>query len=81
MNKLRTIRMALGILMLTAMTFLFVDVSGFAAEHLYWLTHIQILPAFMAGNFIVVSVIVLLTILFGRIYCSVICPMGLLQDF
>lgn len=73
--------MALGILMLTAITFLFVDVSGFAAEHLYWLTHIQILPAFMAGNFIVVSVIVLLTLLFGRIYCSVICPMGLLQDF
>ena len=81
MKKLRTIRMALGILMLTVITFLFVDVSGFAAEHLYWLTHIQILPAFMAGNFIVLSVIVLLTLLFGRIYCSVICPMGLLQDF
>ncbi len=80
MNMLRIIRMILGILMLAAITFLFVDVSGFAAEHLHWLTHIQILPAFMAGNFIVVSVIVLLTLLFGRIYCSVICPMGLLQD-
>ncbi len=78
---LRIIRMALGILMLTAITFLFVDVSGFAAEHFNWLTHIQILPAFMAGNFVVVLLVLVLTALFGRIYCSVICPMGLLQDF
>lgn len=32
------------------------------------------------GAFITVAVLLLLTFLLGRVYCSVICPMGLLQD-
>lgn len=77
---LRKIRIGLGIMMLVSITFLFVDTSSFAASHLSWLAHIQILPAFMGGAFITVAVLLLLTFLLGRVYCSVICPMGLLQD-
>jgi ferredoxin len=34
----------------------------------------------MALNVVVIVVLVALTLIFGRIYCSVICPLGILQD-
>ncbi len=77
---LRKLRIVLGAMVLLLITFLFVDISGLGAKYLSWLTEIQILPAFMGGAFIIVGVILLVTLLFGRVYCSVICPMGLLQD-
>ncbi len=77
---LRKIRICLGIVVLVAITFLFVDVSRFGAWHLDWLARIQILPAFMEGNVAVVASLLLATLVLGRVYCSVICPMGLMQD-
>lgn len=41
---------------------------------------IQFLPAVLALNVGVVLFLIILTILFGRIYCSVICPLGVFQD-
>lgn len=41
---------------------------------------IQFLPALLALNVGVVALLVVLTLLFGRIYCSVICPLGVMQD-
>lgn len=41
---------------------------------------IQFLPSCLALNFLVICGILLLTLLFGRIYCSVICPLGVFQD-
>lgn len=41
----------------------------------------QVLPALLAGNLLVIAVIVILTLLIGRIYCSVLCPLGISQDF
>jgi polyferredoxin len=45
-----------------------------------WLANIQFWPAILALNFAVVAVLVVLTVLLGRIYCSVICPLGVFQD-
>ncbi|MCQ2141019.1 MAG: 4Fe-4S binding protein [Bacteroidales bacterium] len=50
------------------------------ADQLGWMAKLQFLPSLLAGNFIVVAALVLLTLVFGRIYCSVICPLGSLQD-
>ena len=36
---------------------------------------------FTVGVLVAAAVIVVLTLLFGRFYCSVICPLGILQDF
>jgi ferredoxin len=47
---------------------------------LSWLAKIQFLPAVLALNVAVVVGLALLTLIFGRIYCSVICPLGVLQD-
>ena len=41
----------------------------------------QLLPALLAGNVLAVIVLVLLTLCFGRAYCSILCPLGLFQDF
>ena len=36
---------------------------------------------FTVGVLVASAVIVVLTLLFGRFYCSVVCPLGILQDF
>ena len=41
---------------------------------------VQLLPAVMALNVGVIVLLVLLTSVFGRVYCSVICPLGIFQD-
>jgi hypothetical protein len=41
---------------------------------------IQFIPALLVLNVGVIVFLVLLTILFGRVYCSVICPLGVFQD-
>ena len=48
----------------------------------FWLevwSKIQLLPAFGAGSIVVLLAIAASVALFGRIYCSVVCPLGVLQ--
>ena len=52
---------------------------GFA-EGMGFLTRIQFVPACLAFNMIVLAVLVLVTLLVGRVYCSVVCPLGIFQD-
>lgn len=44
------------------------------------LAKIQFLPAVLALNAGVILFLVVLTLVSGRIYCSVICPLGIFQD-
>ncbi len=80
MNKLRTLRIALASLFTLALTLLFLDFSGTLHHLLGWVAKVQFLPALLALNVGVVVGLVLLTLLFGRLYCSVICPLGVFQD-
>ena len=66
--------------MFVGITLLFLDFTGMLHAWLSWMAKIQFLPAVMALNVVVVAVLVVLTLVFGRIYCSVICPLGVLQD-
>lgn len=77
---LKTIRRLLAAIMFLSVTFLFVDVTGFAARWFGWAASLQFVPAVLAMNFVAVAAIVVLTLLFGRIYCSTICPLGVFQD-
>lgn len=45
-----------------------------------WMAEVQFLPAVLALNVGVVIFLLILTLIFGRVYCSVICPMGVMQD-
>ncbi|MBQ1633407.1 MAG: 4Fe-4S binding protein [Bacteroidaceae bacterium] len=77
---LKKIRITLAILFWVLITWLLVDFTGTAHAYLGWMAKIQLLPALLAVNVGALIFIVGLTLLFGRIYCSVICPLGVMQD-
>ena len=77
LHKIRTI---LAAVVFVLITLLFLDFTGTLHHWLGWLAKIQFLPAVMALNVVVVVALLLLTLVFGRIYCSVICPLGIFQD-
>lgn len=77
---LRYTRILLAIASFLAVTLLFIDVTGFAAAHWSWMAKWQLVPALLSLNIIVLAVLIGLTLLFGRVYCSIICPLGIYQD-
>ena len=77
---LRRIRIILATLFFLSVTALFIDSTGMAKEWLGWTAKIQFLPALLALNVVTVLALVVLTLLVGRAYCSVICPLGVMQD-
>lgn len=77
---IRKIRLTCGIICLTLITLLFLDFTGTLHDWFGWLAKIQFLPAILALNIGVVVLLIILTGVFGRIYCSVICPLGVFQD-
>lgn len=77
---LRKIRIILAAIIFAGITLLFLDFTGTLHSWLGWMAKIQFWPAVYALNIGVVVGIVLLTMIFGRIYCSVICPLGVFQD-
>ena len=77
---LRKLRLTLGMLCLVFVTLLFVDFTGVLHAWLGWMAKIQFLPALLALNAGVIVCLILLTLVAGRVYCSVICPLGVFQD-
>lgn len=77
---LRKIRITLAVVFFTLTTLLFLDFTGTVHAWFGWMARVQFLPALLALNAGVVAALVVLTLLFGRIYCSVVCPFGVLQD-
>ena len=77
---LKKIRTILAVVCFALITLLFLDFTGTLHCWLSWLAKIQFLPAVMALNVVVVAALIFLTLVFGRIYCSVICPLGVFQD-
>lgn len=77
---LKNIRRLLACISLLCVTLLFVDFTGSAHRWFGWLARIQLLPALLALNVGVVVALLVVTLLFGRVYCSIICPLGVMQD-
>ena len=77
---LRKIRVVLAAVFFVGITLLFLDFTGTLHAWLGWMAKVQFLPAVLALNFGVVAALLILTLLFGRVYCSVICPLGVMQD-
>lgn len=79
---LRWIRVGVAIatLLLFILAFTFV---GRGIEGIYTITRFQFIPAmisFLTGGAFVFLFFVVLTLLFGRVYCSLFCPLGIMQD-
>ncbi len=84
---LKIIRVLLAVVFLLLFAFIFVDIKHVVPEKfLFYFTRFQLAPAVLStitiGGFAVFSLIfiLLLTALFGRVYCSTLCPLGTLQD-
>lgn len=77
---LKRIRIALSLIIVSAITLYFLDFADLLPKPLHVLTQLQFLPALIALNVVALSITIGITVLFGRIYCSSICPMGIFQD-
>jgi len=79
-NYLKGLRVVLAILIFVPILLFFVDFADVLPDNLHTLLHLQIIPAILGGMAGLVVFQFVLALLFGRIYCSVICPAGVLQD-
>ena len=77
---LKKTRRILALIFLVGLTALFLDFTGTLHAWLGWMAKVQFLPALLALNVGVVAALVALTLVAGRVYCSVICPLGVTQD-
>lgn len=84
---LKRLRVGLSIFFLVLLTLIFIDFrKSFSPEIYRWAVSLQFVPSLLKSITVpgAVSVgfvvVLLLTVLFGRVYCSAICPLGAFQD-
>ena len=77
---LRKIRITLATVMFVGITLLFLDFTGTMRHWVSWMPKLQFLEAVLALNVVIIVALLVLTLVLGRIYCSVICPLGIMQD-
>lgn len=86
-SKLRKIRIVVSIIFLLCTAFLFLDITNFIPSKFFgYVTFLQFIPSaikfasLLAPATIGFFIVLVLTVLFGRVYCSGICPLGTIQD-
>jgi ferredoxin len=77
---LKTIRIVLATIVFLLTTLFLCDFTHRIPVAWHGLMHVQFVPAVLSGSVGILIFLFLIAVLFGRIYCSVICPMGILQD-
>ena len=83
MNKfLKRFRIVFATIIFVVITCGFLNLSG--GNHLFRMAlHTQFTPALVSvftGSALAFALLILLTLLFGRVYCSFLCPLGIFQD-
>lgn len=79
-RHLRRLRIAISVAFAVAIAWITLDASIGLTRLGAWVLHTQIVPAVLAGSAIWLVLWVLVTITFGRIYCSSVCPLGTAMD-
>ncbi|OIP81523.1 MAG: hydroxyacid dehydrogenase [Porphyromonadaceae bacterium CG2_30_38_12] len=77
---LRKIRIGVSLTITLLLTFYIIDFAGLAPSKFAYLAKIQLVPALLALQGFILIGLFLLTFIFGRVYCSSICPLGVYQD-
>lgn len=77
---MKKIRITLALLFFSGISLLLTGLVPGAYSWLGWMPKLQFLPAVMGLSILAIAIVLALTILFGRIYCSTICPLGVMQD-
>ena len=79
-NWLKVLRVILAIIVFTPILLIFIDFADVLPDSVARILDWQLMPAVLGIETTIIVLLFLLTLLFGRIYCSVICPAGVLQD-
>ncbi len=85
-NRLKLLRVAVAVVVITGFIAVFADFRELLPAHWsHWLASTQLVPSLVAlatgATFAIGVILVLvLTLAFGRVYCSALCPLGILQD-
>lgn len=84
---LKPLRVGISVVFILLTSVLFIDIFNLIEPEVYdTVLYLQFIPSFLefASLTSLLSIgfiiILLLTIIFGRVYCSTICPLGILQD-
>ncbi len=84
LKYLKPIRVAVSLLFFAIIAILFLDISHNLPQEFYDIAlYLQLMPALVKGGItgFAFFAVIMLTISFGRVYCSSICPLGTYQDF
>lgn len=79
-KRLKWIRRIVAFVVLLVSLGYLLDVARALPLQLHGLFHLQLVPALLAGSWAILALTLIGALLFGRLYCSVICPLGILQD-
>lgn len=77
---LRKIRLILALIVGLLFLLAFCDFNNSDAFDFSWMASWQVVPAIIAGSVVVMVIFAIITLILGRVYCSVGCPLGILQD-
>jgi ferredoxin len=77
---LKKFRVAISLFIFSLLTFYFLDFAGILPTEIHVLGCIQFIPAWLSRNALAMGFLLICALLFGRVYCSFICPMGIFQD-
>jgi len=80
MKFIKKIRVLLALVFFIPIIVYFLDFTGKLPVALHHFLSIQWIPALLSFNFFFIGLLFVLSLLFGRIYCSTICPLGVFQD-
>lgn len=79
-KALRYTRILISIVFLLLITLAVLNVGGISEAFGSWLVSVQIVPAILALSAVWMVFWTAVTLFFGRVYCSTVCPLGTLQD-
>ena len=79
-KALQLCRRITAVVALSIIVLYFVLLGTSAALKLQWIATAQIVPLVLAVSGSLIAFWVIVTLLFGRVYCSMLCPMGIAQD-
>jgi len=77
---LRKIRIVVSVLLFGVLSLYLLDFADLLPMQFHAVAQLQLLPALLSLNVAVLIGVLVVTFLFGRIYCSSVCPLGVCQD-
>jgi len=80
MKYLKYIRIFFALIIFVPILLFFLDFTGKVPARFHHVAEVQWVPAILSASIVILVILLLLSLLFGRIYCSVLCPLGVFQD-